>query len=218
MKPVLWRARWECTASHILRDTSSRLPPGPFAALWSALWQLGPAGPHPHSSISGKDSGSVVEVQAHRTQGSCPQATCGMSLPGHFDVLLLSLTDTYDQRGERAGQSATVNTNHWGWMNCVNQVCSNQTFCEGRCIYACLKWGSQISQLPWFTSLILTQENLSFSIWEVISVLGNTLTVISILIAILSRCVSYLIITHNNSHSLKYNMFHLLDIGYFKSS
>lgn len=29
-----------------------------------------------------------------RIQGSCPQATYGISFPGHFDVLLMSLTDT----------------------------------------------------------------------------------------------------------------------------
>lgn len=45
----------------------------------------------------------------------------GVSLPGHLDVLLTDLTDTWDQKGERARHNATVNAEHQGRVNCVNQ-------------------------------------------------------------------------------------------------
>lgn len=45
----------------------------------------------------------------------------GVTLPGRLDVLLTGLTDTWDQKGERARHSATVNAKHQGRVNCVNQ-------------------------------------------------------------------------------------------------
>lgn len=71
----------------------------------------------------------------------------GVSLPGHLDILLTGLTDTWDQKGEWARRSATVNAKHQERVNCVNQ-CSDQVFHEGRNVYACLKYN-----LPSYTGL-----------------------------------------------------------------
>lgn len=40
----------------------------------------------------GRTVAALLRSEACRTQSSCPQATCGISLSGHFDVLLISLT------------------------------------------------------------------------------------------------------------------------------
>lgn len=43
----------------------------------------------------------------HGTWSFCPQATCGISFPEYFPVLLIALTDKQDHREKSAGQSAT---------------------------------------------------------------------------------------------------------------
>lgn len=202
MCPVLWRAPWECTASHLLRDPSSRLPPGPLATLWSASWHLGPAGPCPPSSLTGKDSGSVVEVWGPREAQLMSSGCLWRFAPRTF---WCSPHQSHRHiRPERKEGWAKCHYKYrpLGMDELCASVCSDQVFCKERCIYACLKWGSQISQLHWSTSLIWTQECLSFSIWEVLSCLGKNLTARSILTVILSRCVYYPIVTYN-PHLLK---------------
>lgn len=51
----------------------------------------------------GRTVAALLRSEACRTQSSCPQATCGISLPGRFDVLLTGLTEPWAQR--RAGRA-----------------------------------------------------------------------------------------------------------------
>ena len=89
----------------------------------------------------GRTVAVLLRSEAHRTQSSCPQATCGIS-PRTFHVLPIGVTGTWDHRGERAGQNSITNANHWEWTNCVIQSVLIQ-FSRGSSIYVCLKWGSQ---------------------------------------------------------------------------
>lgn len=47
---------------------------------------------------------SLLKLEAHGTQSSCPQATCGISFSEYFPVLLNALTDKQDQREESTGK------------------------------------------------------------------------------------------------------------------
>lgn len=101
----------------------------------------------------GRTVAVLLRSETHKTQSSCPQATCGIS-SRTFHVLPIGVTNTWDHRGERAGQNITTNASHWEWLNCVNQSVLIR-FSIGRSIHICLKWGSQFSQVHLSTLLTI---------------------------------------------------------------
>lgn len=145
-RPALWRALWEHMDCRILKAPPPSLPPGPFATLRSESWQLGPAGPCPHARLSGKDSGSIVEVW-----GLQDTELMSSGYLWHFSPRTFWCPAHWSHRAvgpetggpgkaplpmQTAGEGWTV------WIRLSDQVCH-----KGRNIYGCLKWDLQLSQL-----------------------------------------------------------------------
>lgn len=74
---------------HLLGFLLARLQP--FGLLRGIWVQLAPV----HlPALLGRTVAVLLRSEAPGRHSSCPQAACGVSLPGHSDVLPISLTDT----------------------------------------------------------------------------------------------------------------------------
>lgn len=84
----------------------------------------------------GRTVAVLLRSEAHKTQRSCPQTTCGIS-PRTFHVLPIGVTNTWDHRGKRAGQNKCkpLGVATGSGTDCES-VCSDQIFYRKK--YSCL--------------------------------------------------------------------------------